>query len=116
MVFWLFANDKRIVGFTARDTLVQDCRRNGVSPHGEPADRSDVGNVSKKVEHDLADERRSPMIETQFSEVNVVRRLFSTGEGEITVKNSLVCDGVNELRAWVGHVTIVASIPAGESH
>lgn len=116
VILWRFANHKRVIRRSSGNTLVQDCCGNGVRSHGEPANRRDVRNICDKVEHDLTDEWSCSVIKAELPKVDVIGGLFAAGQREIAVEDGLVRDVVDELGTWVGHVTIVSSIPRDESH
>ena len=103
VVLRLLAHDERVVGETARGTLVQHRGGDGVGAHGHAADGGHVGHVGDEVEHDLADERGDPVVEAHLAQVDVVRRLLAARQREVAVEDRVGGDVVDELLACVGH-------------
>ena len=83
-------------------------RGDGVCAHGEAADGEDVGDVGDEVDHDLSDERRHPMVETDLAEVDIVGRLLAAGESEVAVEHRFIGDEIDEALLRIRHP---ASLP-----
>ena len=103
VVFRLLADNEGVIRVPQRDTLVQHCGSDRVGAHRETADCGDIRNFFNEVDHDLTDERGDPVVEAHSTQVNVIGGLLATREGEVTVKNRIASDVVDELGLGVFH-------------
>lgn len=103
VILRFLANHEGVVGQPANGTLVHHCRGDRIGAHRHPPDSADVLNPGDEVEHHLPDEGGDPVVETHLAQVDIVGRLRSAGENEVSVEHGIRRDEVDELLPRVRH-------------
>lgn len=104
MILRFFTNDERVIGEPTGGALVKNGCGNRVRSHSQATHSVDLGDLGNEIKHHLPDQRGNPVVEADFSQIDVIRCFLSAGEGEVTAKNGLVGNVVDELLSRIRHV------------
>lgn len=103
VVLGLFAHDESVIRLAESDALVQHGGRDRIRAHRQTADGIHIGNLCDEVDHHTTNERRYPVVEADPTQVDVVCGLLAAREGEVTVKNRVSFDVVDQLLSCIAH-------------